>query len=115
MEDGPGTVTIVFTDMVGSTALRTRLGEERADELRRIHDRLLAGRIHAHGDRVVPGRGDRQAVRQPHRRARPHAQVEMDCLYEAPGPDTILAAAKRLGVPADAIIPVDEVRPEDFV
>ncbi|HMC07712.1 MAG TPA: hypothetical protein VKL22_00105 [Actinomycetota bacterium] len=29
--------TIVFTDMVGSTALRARLGEEQADRLRRIH------------------------------------------------------------------------------
>ncbi len=36
---------------------------------------------------------------------------KMYCLYEAPNPDTILAAAKRLGLPADAIIPVDEVWP----
>jgi hypothetical protein len=39
---------------------------------------------------------------------------KMYCLYEAPNPDTILAAAKRLGLPADVIIPVDEVRPETF-
>jgi Protein of unknown function (DUF4242) len=39
---------------------------------------------------------------------------KMYCLYEAPNPDTILAAAKRLGLPADVIIPVDEVRPEQF-
>jgi hypothetical protein len=31
------------------------------------------------------------------------------CLYEAPSPDTILAAAKRAGVPADAIVEVDRV------
>ena len=40
---------------------------------------------------------------------------KMYCLYEAPNPDTILAAAKRLGLPADVIIPVDTVRPEEFV
>ena len=36
------------------------------------------------------------------------------CLYEAPNPEAILAAARRAGVPADAIVPVDEVRPEAF-
>jgi hypothetical protein len=40
---------------------------------------------------------------------------KMYCLYEAPNPDTILAAARRLGLPADVIIPVDEVRPEQFI
>ncbi len=37
------------------------------------------------------------------------------CLYEAPNPEAILAAARRAGVPADVIVPVDEVRPEAFV
>ena len=36
---------------------------------------------------------------------------KMYCLYEAPNPDTILAAAKRLGMPADVIVPVNEIRP----
>jgi hypothetical protein len=36
---------------------------------------------------------------------------KMYCLYEAPNTDTILAAAKRLGMPADVIVPVDEIRP----
>ena len=31
------------------------------------------------------------------------------CLYEAPSPDAILAAAKRAGVPADSIVEVDRV------
>ncbi|TML70027.1 MAG: DUF4242 domain-containing protein [Actinobacteria bacterium] len=29
------------------------------------------------------------------------------CLYEAPSPDAILAAARRAGVPADEIVEVD--------
>jgi hypothetical protein len=37
------------------------------------------------------------------------------CLYEAPDPEPILAAARRLGIPADVIIEVDEVRPEMYV
>ena len=36
------------------------------------------------------------------------------CLYEAPSSDAIRAAAKRLGVPADVIIEVNQVRPEQY-
>jgi len=32
-----GTVTILFTDLVGSTALRNRLGENAADAVWRAH------------------------------------------------------------------------------
>ena len=37
---------------------------------------------------------------------------KMYCLYDAPNPDTILAAAKRLGLPADVIVPVEEIQPK---
>ena len=40
---------------------------------------------------------------------------KMYCLYEAPNPDTIVAAAKRLGMPADVIVAVDEIRPDAFI
>ena len=36
------------------------------------------------------------------------------CLYEAPNADAIRVAARRLDVPADAVIPVSELRPEQF-
>ena len=31
------------------------------------------------------------------------------CLYEAPSPDMIVAAAKRVGIPADVVVEVDRV------
>ena len=31
------------------------------------------------------------------------------CLYEAPSPDMIVAAAKRAGVPADAVVEVNRI------
>jgi uncharacterized protein DUF4242 len=34
------------------------------------------------------------------------------CLYEAPSPDSILAAAKRADVPADEIVEVDAATPQ---
>jgi len=36
------------------------------------------------------------------------------CLYEAPNAEAIRAAAGRLDIPADVIIPVSELRPENF-
>jgi class 3 adenylate cyclase len=55
---GRVTATILFTDLVGSTELRGRLGEEAAEELRRRHDRLLADAVEQHDGRVVKGLGD---------------------------------------------------------
>ncbi len=49
---------MLFTDLVGSTEMRGRLGEEAADELRRVHDRLLTEAVDGHGGRVVKGLGD---------------------------------------------------------
>jgi hypothetical protein len=34
------------------------------------------------------------------------------CLYEAPSPDELIAAARRAGIPADVIVEVDQVSPE---
>ena len=31
------------------------------------------------------------------------------CLYEAPNPEAIREAAARLGIPADVIVPVDQI------
>jgi hypothetical protein len=34
------------------------------------------------------------------------------CLYEAPSPDELIAAARRAGIPADVIVEVDRVSPD---
>ena len=36
------------------------------------------------------------------------------CLYEAPSPDAIFAAAKRAGIPADAVTEVTRVTADSF-
>ena len=36
------------------------------------------------------------------------------CLYEAPSPDAIIAAAKRAGIPADAVTEVTRVTADSF-
>ncbi|HVP02199.1 MAG TPA: DUF4242 domain-containing protein [Solirubrobacteraceae bacterium] len=37
------------------------------------------------------------------------------CLYEAPTPDAILAAAERAGIPADVVVEVDRVSADMYV
>lgn len=53
-----GTRAIVLTDMVDSTALRSRLGDRRADALRRDHDELLAAAVDEHHGIVLRSTGD---------------------------------------------------------
>jgi Nickel responsive protein SCO4226-like len=36
------------------------------------------------------------------------------CLYEAPGPDAIIAAAQRAGIPADVVTEVSRVTADSF-
>src|SRR5947208_14213916 len=51
-------VTILFTDLVASTETMERLGDERAEEQRRAHFRLVRDAAAAHGGRTVKSLGD---------------------------------------------------------
>jgi tetratricopeptide (TPR) repeat protein len=49
---------VLFTDLVGSTALRRTVGDDAADALRRDHERVLRDAIAAHSGNEVKGTGD---------------------------------------------------------
>jgi len=49
---------VVVTDLVGSTEMRVRLGEDGADALRRAHDQMLRTAVLGGGGVVVKGLGD---------------------------------------------------------
>src|SRR5689334_12211412 len=55
---GHGTRSVLITDMVGSTALRSRLGDNAADRLRDEHERILRGAVDDRGGVVVKSTGD---------------------------------------------------------
>jgi class 3 adenylate cyclase len=57
-EAARSTAIVLFTDLVGSTELRSRLGEQAAEVVRRQHDRLVAGAIEANRGRLVKNLGD---------------------------------------------------------
>jgi class 3 adenylate cyclase len=53
-----GTVTLLFTDLVGSTELMDRLGDSAGERLRREHFAILRGAAGEHGGREVKSLGD---------------------------------------------------------
>ena len=52
------TITVLFTDIVGSTTLLDRVGADRADQLRRSHFAALREAVSTHGGREVKTTGD---------------------------------------------------------
>src|SRR5438105_10479514 len=55
---GRSTASVLFTDLVGSTELRSRLGENAAEVLRHQHDALVTGAVDASRGQVVKNLGD---------------------------------------------------------
>ena len=52
------TAIVLFTDLVGSTELRSQLGEEAAEALRHKHDALVAAAVDASRGKVIKNLGD---------------------------------------------------------
>ena len=55
---GVQTATVLFTDLSGSTALRSRLGEDQAERLRVLHDGVVQRAIEGARGNVVKSLGD---------------------------------------------------------
>jgi class 3 adenylate cyclase/pimeloyl-ACP methyl ester carboxylesterase len=55
---GTTTVTVLFCDLVGSTALQSRIGDDAADEVRREFFRVLRSVVGQNGGTVVKTMGD---------------------------------------------------------
>jgi class 3 adenylate cyclase/tetratricopeptide (TPR) repeat protein len=58
MAEGSGLVTILFTDLVGSTELLSRAGDEEAQRIFRAHHDLISEVASAHGGEEVKWLGD---------------------------------------------------------
>ncbi len=55
---GSGLATLMFTDLVGSTRLRDRLGDDVADVIGFEHDRIIGDALSSTGGRLVKNLGD---------------------------------------------------------
>jgi class 3 adenylate cyclase len=57
-EAAPGLQIILFTDMSGSTALTSRLGDAAAQEVLRTHDAIVRDALRRHGGTEIKHTGD---------------------------------------------------------
>ena len=57
-EPSSGLVTLLFTDLVGSTELLARTGDTEAQRIFSAHHQLLAEAVAAHGGQEVKWLGD---------------------------------------------------------
>jgi class 3 adenylate cyclase len=94
------TATILVSDLAGSTALRAEVGEDRAEELRRLHDRALVDAAERNGGVVVKGLGDGVLVRFAGAAEALATAVAMQQAVDALGRRERLVLAIRVGVSA---------------
>jgi class 3 adenylate cyclase len=90
-----GTVTILFSDIEGSTELNDRLGDLRWVELLRVHHAIVREQIAAHGGFEVKAQGDGFMI------AFPSARRALDCAVAIQN-----AIGERLGDHPDGAIRV---------
>ena len=97
---------VLFTDIVGSTGLRQRLGDDRADALRREHNALLGSAVAAHGGRVLRWTGDGLKADFPSASAALGAAIDMQRSVADYGsrPEAISAFRIRIGVSVGEVV-----------
>jgi class 3 adenylate cyclase/tetratricopeptide (TPR) repeat protein len=97
---------VLFTDMVGSTQLRSELGDDRADALRREHNAILGSAVTAHGGRVLRWTGDGIKADFPTASAALAAAMEMQREVDAYGrdPRAVSPFQIRVGVSAGEVV-----------
>jgi class 3 adenylate cyclase/tetratricopeptide (TPR) repeat protein len=101
---------ILLADVVGSTELRSRLGDEQADELRRVHDALLGSAVTAYGGQVLRWTGDGLKASFPTASASVAAAIEMHRAVARYGrrPEAVAPFRLRIGLSAGEVVYEDD-------
>src|SRR5688500_17544220 len=94
------TVTVLFTDQVGSTAQLERLGPEAADRARRKHFSVLRAALATHGGREVKNLGDGLMVAFPSAASAVAAAVAMQRGAGKTLAEADAASGLRIGIAA---------------
>src|SRR6266536_3859274 len=97
---GIGTVTVLFTDLVGSTESLVALGEDRFDSVRDAHDALVGGTITANDGEVVKHTGDGYMAAFPRAADAVAAAAEIQRLVSKRNEDAEVALGVRIGISA---------------
>lgn len=95
-----GIVTLLFTDLVGSTALLDELGDDEFDRLRRVHFKMLREQVTAAGGNEVKSLGDGLMVVVPGAVDAVRCAVEMQrAVAGAPGAGVEVRVGLHVGDP----------------
>ena len=92
------TVTVLFTDLVGSTALMSRVGEQRAAELRREQFALTRAAVTSMAGREVKNLGDGLMVVFDGATAALSCAVDIQCSFEERNRGNPEQLSMRIGV-----------------
>jgi class 3 adenylate cyclase/DNA-binding SARP family transcriptional activator/tetratricopeptide (TPR) repeat protein len=101
-----GTVTLLFTDLVGSTQMLERLGQDAAERISREHFGLLRHALEQHGGAEVKALGDGLMAVFPSALAAVESAVDMQCAVAAAEIDEPLEV--RIGLHAGEPIAADD-------
>ncbi|HEX9546661.1 MAG TPA: BTAD domain-containing putative transcriptional regulator, partial [Acidimicrobiales bacterium] len=102
------TVTLLFTDLVGSTEILDELGDERAENVRRAHFRLLRETVAAHGGREVKSLGDGLMIAFPSVVGSLVCAAQMQEKVEASNSPSHRALHLRIGINVGDVISEEE-------
>jgi adenylate cyclase len=91
-----GTLTLLFTDLVGSTESLVALGEDRYDSVRDEHEVLVAGTIAAYHGEVVKSTGDGYMAAFPRAADAVAAAAEIQSLVSRRNEDSEVALGVRI-------------------
>jgi predicted ATPase/class 3 adenylate cyclase len=94
------TLTLLFTDLVGSTESLVALGEDRFDSVRDEHDALVGGTIAAHRGEVVKHTGDGYMAAFPRAGDAVAAAAEIQRLVSNRNDDAEVTLGVRIGISA---------------
>jgi class 3 adenylate cyclase len=101
---GAGTLTVLFTDLVGSTESLVALGEDRYDSVRDEHEALVGGPIAAHHGEVVKSTGDGYMAAFPRAADAVGAAAEIQRLIARRNESSEVALGVRIGISAGDVV-----------
>jgi class 3 adenylate cyclase len=103
-----GTITMLFTDLVGSTELMDRLGDDATERVRREHFAILRAAASEHGGREVKSLGDGLMVAFASALGAVACAVEMQRRIATRGGVPEEARGLRIGLNAGEVISVED-------
>jgi class 3 adenylate cyclase len=99
-----GAITLLFSDIEGSTAIMERVGERRSFEVLRDHTSLVRQLVETFGGAVVKSQGDGFMVSFPSAHAGVHCAIEMQRTFDGHSVPDVGPLKVRIGLHSGYVI-----------